>query len=401
MIERCLRSCSYAPGLGRDGHRSPGPARPPRAGGRCCARAARGAVRDGRDDRLPSRGPARPEVPHRDPCRSAFRPHRRARRASRTSIAPTPRPAARADEEVLKLLGLIEPGRRPAHVSASVFGEGVAGYYDPRSKRLRIVSGTTPDALSEMVLAHELTHALEDQRFGLAVSEGETDDAALARLALVEGTAMLGHAGVPPALHRGREGARRAARVRLADRSRPAEVPPGPADLPVPRRFGVHPGAAPDRWRQVDAGRPRRSRARARTAPSRSCTRRSGWRWKSRCPCDWTSSLARDWRSVASGTWGEWQTRALLGGARRGRGGVGRRPLRALAARRSAPRRRAATTTCWSCAGAGTACATRASSRPRCGERRRRRCRRGGPRRHRHARAGAHPGACSSSAGDR
>ena len=136
-------------------------------------------------------------------------------------------PAARrkADEEVLKLLGLIEPDVDLRTISASVFGEGVAGYYDPRSKRLRIVSGTTPDALSEMVLAHELTHALEDQRFGLGLVEGESDDAALARLALVEGSAMLvmqqyllRHIGAEQALER-------AARLGAADRPRPAEVP--------------------------------------------------------------------------------------------------------------------------------------------------------------------------------
>src|SRR4051812_23257902 len=94
-------------------------------------------------------------------------------------------PAARrrADEEVLKLLGLIEPRIDLRSISASVFGEGVAGYYDPRSKRLRIVDGATPGGLGEIVLAHELTHALEDQRFGLAVQEGESDDGALARLA--------------------------------------------------------------------------------------------------------------------------------------------------------------------------------------------------------------------------
>src|SRR5262245_45407323 len=102
-----------------------------------------------------------------------------------------PESRRKADEEVLKLLGLIEPDVDLRSISASVFGEGVAGYYDPRSKRLRIVSGVTPDALSEMVLAHELTHALEDQRFGLGLDGGATDDAALARLALVEGTATL------------------------------------------------------------------------------------------------------------------------------------------------------------------------------------------------------------------
>src|SRR5947207_1337472 len=43
-------------------------------------------------------------------------------------------PAARrhADEEVLKLLGLLDPGVDLRKVSATVFGQGVAGYYDPR-----------------------------------------------------------------------------------------------------------------------------------------------------------------------------------------------------------------------------------------------------------------------------
>ncbi len=127
-----------------------------------------------------------------------------------------PEARRKADEEVLKLLGLIDPGVDLRSISASVFGEGVAGYYDPRSKRLRIVSGTTPDALSEMVLSHELTHALEDQRFGLDLGEGESDDAALARLALVEGTATAVMQDYLRALHRGREGARRAARLRAS-----------------------------------------------------------------------------------------------------------------------------------------------------------------------------------------
>jgi hypothetical protein len=103
-------------------------------------------------------------------------------------------PAARrrADEEVLKLLGLLAPSVDLRRVSASVFGDAVAGYYDPRSKRLRIVRGaqTANRVLEETTLAHELTHALEDQRFGLALGGSSgSDDAALARLALVEGSA--------------------------------------------------------------------------------------------------------------------------------------------------------------------------------------------------------------------
>jgi hypothetical protein len=97
-----------------------------------------------------------------------------------------------AAEEVLELLGLIPDGTSLRSVAASLYGQGVAGYYDPRTKRLKVVAGaaTSTRALTETVIAHELTHALEDQRYGLD-DEGpsEGDDRALARLALVEGTA--------------------------------------------------------------------------------------------------------------------------------------------------------------------------------------------------------------------
>jgi len=96
----------------------------------------------------------------------------------------------RDDETVYELLGLIEPGADLRELTGNLFGEGVAGYYDPRDGRLRVVegSGTGTRVLEEMILAHELTHALEDQRFGLE-SEPATDDRTLARSALYEGSA--------------------------------------------------------------------------------------------------------------------------------------------------------------------------------------------------------------------
>jgi hypothetical protein len=103
-----------------------------------------------------------------------------------------PEARRRSDEEVLKLLGLIGPDVTLRDVSASEFSTDVAGYYDPHSGRLRTVSGaaTSSRVLREMVLSHELTHALEDQRFGLSVEDTVgNDDTALARLALIEGTA--------------------------------------------------------------------------------------------------------------------------------------------------------------------------------------------------------------------
>ncbi len=95
----------------------------------------------------------------------------------------------RADQAVYRLLGLIEPSDDLRSLSGDLFGEGVAGYYDPRDGRLRVVSGTgTGRVLEEMILAHELGHALEDQRFGLS-TQAATDDRALARSALYEGSA--------------------------------------------------------------------------------------------------------------------------------------------------------------------------------------------------------------------
>jgi len=98
----------------------------------------------------------------------------------------------RADEEVLKLLGLLEPDVDLRGVSASIFGQAVAGYYDPRNGRLRVVEGaqTANQVLNEITLSHELTHALEDQRLELDIEKTSgSDDRALAYLGLVEGSA--------------------------------------------------------------------------------------------------------------------------------------------------------------------------------------------------------------------
>jgi hypothetical protein len=101
--------------------------------------------------------------------------------------------AQAAEEELLELLGLLPARSSLRKEAASLFEEGVAGYYDPRTGRLKVVAGagTSTPALTEITLAHELTHALEDQRFHLLDDQqvGGGDDGALARLALVEGTA--------------------------------------------------------------------------------------------------------------------------------------------------------------------------------------------------------------------
>src|SRR3954463_6684082 len=98
----------------------------------------------------------------------------------------------RAATQVLELLGLLKPGVDLRAIEGDVAGEQVAGYYDTRRKRLAIVAGagTADDVTSEITLAHELDHALDDQRFGVKdiVSAG-ADDYSSAYTALLEGIA--------------------------------------------------------------------------------------------------------------------------------------------------------------------------------------------------------------------
>jgi hypothetical protein len=94
------------------------------------------------------------------------------------------------DEETAKLLGLLEPEDSLSQVLDRVDQEQVLGFYDDRSKRLVVIRDAgVSRPLLELTLAHELVHALEDQRFGLDVGEGVRDDEVLAEASLAEGTA--------------------------------------------------------------------------------------------------------------------------------------------------------------------------------------------------------------------
>jgi hypothetical protein len=96
----------------------------------------------------------------------------------------------RAEETALRELGLLDAEDTLKRVAGEIYAEQVAGFYDPRTGRLALVRGADAGALGEVTLAHELTHALEDQRFGLDdVADRMLDDRSLAGLAMVEGTA--------------------------------------------------------------------------------------------------------------------------------------------------------------------------------------------------------------------
>src|SRR3954447_12100974 len=240
-------------------------------------------------------------------------------------------PAARrrADEEVLKLLGLLAPSVDLRRVSASVFGDAVAGYYDPRSKRLRIVRGaqTANRVLEETTLAHELTHALEDQRFGLSLGGASgSDDAALARLALVEGSAT---AVMLTYMQRHFSSEETVGGLFASLGQDTGDLPPFiEAQLLFPytagRRFVerlYRTGAGS--WSLLDTAE--RFRAPASTEQVLHPDKYLAVEQPERVRSGAGGVLGRGWRRVAAGTWGEWATGELVGDPRAAEGWGGDR----------------------------------------------------------------------------
>ncbi|HEV3378957.1 MAG TPA: hypothetical protein VG126_16920 [Thermoleophilaceae bacterium] len=118
-----------------------------------------------------------------------------ARRAALRELdEQVPRRRQRIEERLLVMLGLLPPDTRLREVIGKALTEEVAGYYIPRSGTLALVGGEGLDGfLAEVTLAHELTHALEDQHFGIEAhgASGFLGDRSVADAALREGTATL------------------------------------------------------------------------------------------------------------------------------------------------------------------------------------------------------------------
>jgi hypothetical protein len=93
-------------------------------------------------------------------------------------------------EASARLLGLMAPDEQLDALRGGA-PDLAAAAWDTRRERLYVIADASGDdaALLEFLLAHELEHALSDQRFGLPEPQGVGDDAVLARLALIEGAA--------------------------------------------------------------------------------------------------------------------------------------------------------------------------------------------------------------------
>jgi hypothetical protein len=98
-----------------------------------------------------------------------------------------------ADQKALEALGLIPKGYPLDQKLLALLTEQIAGLYDPREREFFIADWTQP-AEQRVIMAHELTHALQDQYFHVEKWEEEVkanDDASLARESVLEGSAMI------------------------------------------------------------------------------------------------------------------------------------------------------------------------------------------------------------------
>jgi hypothetical protein len=113
----------------------------------------------------------------------------------------------RRSELVLKKFGLLPRDFDLQNFLVTMLREQVAGYYDPRTETVNLLDWIDVEA-QRPVMAHELTHALQDQSFGLEkwmkagdidldqikqpnASDLESDEISEARQAVVEGQAMV------------------------------------------------------------------------------------------------------------------------------------------------------------------------------------------------------------------
>jgi hypothetical protein len=102
-----------------------------------------------------------------------------------------PESKRKAEEELAKLFGLVPPEMDLQATLTDVIEQQVGGFYDPAADAFYLMESFTGD-LAEIILAHELTHALDDQHYDL---DGKLEtllgstDAVEAYRSVIEGSA--------------------------------------------------------------------------------------------------------------------------------------------------------------------------------------------------------------------
>jgi hypothetical protein len=108
----------------------------------------------------------------------------------------TPEAKLRADQSAFRLLGLVPADLDVLKTLLDVLEEQAGGYYDPGTKSFYLLADM-PKEMTALLAAHEMTHALEDQRYdidGRLAKVIDDDDASFALSALVEGSATIASA---------------------------------------------------------------------------------------------------------------------------------------------------------------------------------------------------------------
>jgi hypothetical protein len=72
-----------------------------------------------------------------------------------------------ADLRELALLGLLVPDFDLHQFYVDLYSEQVAGYYDPKTKEMYVISGESFNGPEKMTYAHEYTHVLQDQTWDM------------------------------------------------------------------------------------------------------------------------------------------------------------------------------------------------------------------------------------------
>jgi hypothetical protein len=113
-----------------------------------------------------------------------------------------------ADGRAGAMLGLFPSGIDLKAETVKLLKSQIAGFYDPHEKQMVLVEGVTPlpvadrmieflvqrDLVNDMLLAHELTHALQDQNFALQDKldqRKDNSDAEMALKSVAEGDATI------------------------------------------------------------------------------------------------------------------------------------------------------------------------------------------------------------------
>ena len=96
-----------------------------------------------------------------------------------------------AEELAMKLFGLVPADFNLKDTTVSLVTEQAAAFYDYKKKRMFVLESQDVE-MQRIALFHELAHALADQHFNLGkyILKSNTDDAATARGAVMEGQAQ-------------------------------------------------------------------------------------------------------------------------------------------------------------------------------------------------------------------